>query len=291
MTTWILALLLAAVALAPLAFVLLRGRWDGGAARGRREADLALYRAQIAELDRERTAGRLDEAAHRAAVVEVQRRLLAAVPAGEEGAPPSALAEAAPAPAASPAAAAEGRRTALVMLGALAVGLPALALAIYLPRGTPDMPSAPYRARAEAAAQDDALIEQLRARLAQLDPSGDSARQGYVLLGNAERSRGRLDAAAEAWRRALDTRFDPGLAADLAELELERGDGDAAAALLTHALAAHPTDPRLRFLAGLAEAQAGRTENARTAWRGLLADSPPDAPWRGLVERQLQALP
>jgi cytochrome c-type biogenesis protein CcmH len=49
--------------------------------------------------------------------------------------------------------------------------------------------------------------------------------------------------------------------------------------------------PRLRFLAGLAEARAGRPENARAAWRALLAEAPPDAPWRPIVELQLNALP
>ena len=60
MTWWFLAGLLALAALAPLGFALLRP----AAARGRREADLALYRKQLAELERERAAGRLDEAAY-----------------------------------------------------------------------------------------------------------------------------------------------------------------------------------------------------------------------------------
>ena len=42
------------------------------------------------------------------------------------------------------------------------------------------------------------------------------ARQGWLLLGNAERERGRPQAAIEAWRRALDTRVDAGLAAEIA---------------------------------------------------------------------------
>ncbi|MFQ3622377.1 MAG: c-type cytochrome biogenesis protein CcmI, partial [Acetobacteraceae bacterium] len=43
--------------------------------------DAALYRAQLAELDRDRAEGRLTDQEHRDAVLEVQRRLLAAVPA------------------------------------------------------------------------------------------------------------------------------------------------------------------------------------------------------------------
>ena len=69
MMIWVLLMLVALAALLPLALAVLRPR----AARGRRDADMALYRAQLAELDRERDAGRLDEAAHRAAVVDADQ--------------------------------------------------------------------------------------------------------------------------------------------------------------------------------------------------------------------------
>ncbi|WP_369413590.1 c-type cytochrome biogenesis protein CcmI [Caldovatus aquaticus] len=267
--TWLALVLLAAAALAPLGLALLRP--PRRPPPGRREADLALYRAQLAELDRERAAGRLDPAAHRAAVIEVQRRLLAA-PAETAGAAPA-------------------RR----LPPALALGLvplvAALGAGLYLWHGAPGLPSAPYAERAAAAAREEALLAELRARLAALDPASETARQGYVLLGNAERTRGRPAAAAEAWTRALAARFDPGLAGDLAEVELERGETDAALRWLARALAEAPREPRLRFLAGLAEARAGRVESARAAWRALLADAPPDAPWRALVERRLAELP
>ena len=42
---------------------------------------------------------------------------------------------------------------------------------------------------------------------------------------------------------------------------------------------------------GVVEAEAGHPERARATWRALLADSPPDAPWRARVERRLGALP
>lgn len=50
-------------------------------AREQGEADVALFHAQLAELETPSAPeGRLDEAAHKAATVEVQRRLLAAPP-------------------------------------------------------------------------------------------------------------------------------------------------------------------------------------------------------------------
>ncbi|MBE9603910.1 c-type cytochrome biogenesis protein CcmI [Acetobacteraceae bacterium H6797] len=261
---WLLFLALAALALAPLAWSLLRP----AAPRGRHEADLALFAAQRAELERERESGRLDEPGYQAALLELQRRLVAS-PADE-------------APATG------GHAKAALLAGLFLI--PAAGLGLYIYDGQPGIPAAPFEERQQVAQRDAALIEALRARIGQLPPQSDSARQGWLLLGQAERARGNYDAAADAWSRALTMRFDANLAGDLAQLEMERGNDTAAAQWLTRAMAAQPDDPRLRFLAGLAEARAGRVENARNVWRSLLADAPPDAPWRAIVERQLREL-
>jgi len=262
---WVLVGALALAAMAPLAVVVLRPV----RARGRAESDLALYRAQLAELERERELGRLDAAGHAAATLEVQRRILAAPKDGGVGG---------------------GTQSAALIAAALFL-LPAAALGLYLVRGVPDMPSAPYDLRRQQSEAEEQLLQALRDRLSTVDPNGEPARQGLLLLGNAERNRGRLDQAAEAWTRALAIRFDAALAGDLAELEIERGNHADAAALLARALGNTPADPRLRFLTGLAEARAGRAANARGVWQALLADAPRDAPWRPVVERQLQSLP
>ncbi len=269
MTWWLSAGLLAFAALAPLAFALLR---PAASARGRREADLALYRAQIAELERERTAGRLDEAGHAAAVLEVQRRLLAS--------PDAAGAEAAPEKAA-------GRAPLFLAL----VAVPAVAAGLYLANGSPGLPSAPFAERRDAAAQEEQLLGLLRARLEASDPASETARQGWVLLGNAERGRGRPEAAAEAYARALAVRFDPELAGQRAQALLEANRTEEASRFLAEALPRAPNHVGLRFLFGLAEARAGRPETARTMWRALVADAPADAPWRAMVERRMQDLP
>lgn len=265
MTIWLLVGAIALAAMLPLAVALLRP----ARARGRAEADLALYRAQLAELDREREAGRLDATQHAAARLEIQRRILAAPPEEEARASTQA----------------RGVIAASIFL------IPAAAIGLYLLRGIPEMPSAPYDIRRQQMEAEDQLLRALRERIAQVDPNSDTARQGLVLLGNAERNRGRAEQAIEAWDRALAIRFEPQLAGDLAELRIEQGQNAEAAALLGRALAAAPNDPRLRFLTGLAEARAGRAANARRVWESLLADAPADAPWRAVVERQLQSLP
>ena len=265
MTIWLLVGALALLAMFPLAITVLRP----ARARGRSEADLALYRAQLLELDRERDAGRLDATAHAAATLEVQRRILAAPKEEAAGA---------------------GKRSAALVAAALFL-VPAAAIGLYLMRGIPEMPSAPYDLRRQQMEAEEQLLQSLRQRIAQVPAESEAARQGLLLLGNAERNRGRLEAAVEAWTRVLAIRFDPQTAGDLAELHIELQDHAAAAALLVRALGNAPGDPRLRFLTGLAEARAGRPANARSVWQALLADAPRDAPWRAVVERQLQTLP
>jgi cytochrome c-type biogenesis protein CcmH len=230
---WVALLTLSLAALAPLILSLLRS----SAARGGRDSALALHRAQLAELDRELAEGRIGAAEHASAKLEVQRRLLAAAEV-EDAAPVRA------------------RRFPLIATLTL---VPALALGLYLIEGVPDMPAAPHTevvaAEAARAAQEEALIGQLRSRLALLDPRNEQARQGYVLLGNAEAARGNMRAAAAAWRTALQAKYDPTLAAQTAE--------------------------------ALTEAAGRVTEEAAGLFRGALDAAPKDAAWRPMAERRL----
>ncbi len=235
---WIEAILLAAVVLLPAGRALRRA---GAAPRDRHAPALALHRAQLHELERDRADGLIDDPEHKAARLEVERRLLAAAD------------DQARVQAGSPASASTGarRRGGAVLL---ALVLPA-ALGLYLLGGHPELPAQPERlrmAQADARAQqDDALIATLRQGLAKLDPATPSARQGFVLLGQVEAGRGNLLAAAAAWRVALSHGFDATLAVQAAEAQT-RADGrvDAAsAALFRQALDAAPADAPWRELA------------------------------------------
>jgi cytochrome c-type biogenesis protein CcmH len=145
--------------------------------------------------------------------------------------------------------------------------IPLVAAVLYLIGGHPGMPAAPLAERLAKAERADhqatVLINTLKQRLAQLDPRSDTARQGYVLLGNVEDSMGHLAEAAAAWRKAVVIHFDPMLAAQAAEAQT-RVDGhlsDDSAALFRRALAAAPADAPWRALVEqrLAEAGAGPT--------------------------------
>jgi cytochrome c-type biogenesis protein CcmH len=227
---WVSVGLLALAALVPLAILTLRA---GAGARGRREAALALHRAQLAELDREREDGRLTETEHAAAVLEVQRRLLA-VDAEHDT---------------------EARRSSRVPLYATLAIVPAAAVGLYLLGGSPDLPAEPLAARraaAEARALEATqLAARLRSALATLDPKSEEARKGYVMLGGLELNRGDFPAAASAWQTALAARFDATLGAETAEVltEISGAVTPQAAALFRRALAEAPADAPWRPMA------------------------------------------
>ncbi len=229
---WIEAALLMLLALLPAAAAL-RGT---PRLHDRREPALALHRAQLRELERDRRDGLIAASEHQAARLEVERRLLSA---------------AAAAPGLAEASATGGRGGG--WLG-LALVLPA-ALALYLSGGHPGLPAQPVAqrmAQAESRMQEDeALIATLRQGLARLDPAAPEARQGYILLGQADASRSDWGAAAAAWRVALAHGFDPALAMQAAEAQ-SRADGGVSAdsaALFRHALQAAPADAPWRQLA------------------------------------------
>lgn len=226
---WLAILAIAVIAMAPLAFGLRRTI----TARGRREAALALHRAQLVELDRDLAEGRIARPEHATGVLEVQRRILAVAEDRDAPAAPTA-------------------RGPLVLALVL---VPVVAFALYIVGGVPWLPSVGDDPRLvamrEQARQEAALIPLLRQKLATLDQHSEQARQGYVLLGGAEARRRDMGAAAEAWRTALGIRFDPTLAVETAEAitESQGRVTDEAAALFRRALAEAPPDAPWRPMA------------------------------------------
>jgi cytochrome c-type biogenesis protein CcmH len=232
---WLAIAALALVALAPLVWAL----WGSTVQRSRRSAALDLHRAQLTELDRDLEQGRIGAPEHSVAKLEVQRRLLAEA-AGEDGA----------------------TRSSLAPLLATLVIVPVAALLLYLPGSAPHMPAVPLAARlaAERAqqAQAERLIEELNAKIATLPPQSDQAREGYVLRGNLEDTRGNLAGAADDWQKAIAIRFDPTLAAEVAE---------------AHSRIEGRVSP-----------------DSAALFRRALAEAPADAPWRAVAEQRLASL-
>ena len=238
---WVFMFLLALLTVAPLGLY----AWRGARLRSRQYASIALHRSQLRELDQELADGRLMVEEHAAAKLEVQRRLLA----------DAALTETVGKPAG----------TSSIVLTAVLV--PAVALLLYLRLGQPQFPpkdvppgvAPPQVGQVEdpaKAAKDEALIEQLRARLEVMDPHADRTVQGYQILGQAELSRGHLAEAGDAWKHVLAEKFDPTLAAETGEV--------------------------------LTEAAGGKiTPEALAVFKRALAEAPADAPWRPMAEKRV----
>ncbi|WP_284163479.1 c-type cytochrome biogenesis protein CcmI [Frigidibacter sp. SD6-1] len=263
-------------------------------------SDLALYKSQLGEVDRDLARGTIGAGEADALRLEIKRRILALDRQGV--------------------AVADNKAGGL----ALPLALTALAIAgaagLYLRLGVPTYPDLPHAARiakaealkaarptqeaaeAEAAKarppapapdpQYASLMDQLRAAVAQRP--GDV--QGLRLLAENERKLGNLPAAARAEEQLVAALGAKATSADFAALAdalvLSAGGtvtAEAEAAVVA-SLGADPANGTARFYAGLVEAQTGRPDRAFPLWRDLLADSPAEAPWVPFIEANIEGL-
>jgi cytochrome c-type biogenesis protein CcmH len=237
--------------------------------------DLAVYRDQMRELERDRSAGLIGASEADAARVEISRRLLAAADA--QGPAPSATA-------------APWRRrfTAVAALVALPLG----AVALYLALGFPNLPDQPLAARNNGPENRSlaSMLAQVEDHLERNPRDG----RGWEVLGPVYMRLGRFDDAVRARRNVLR------LLGPSAAREGDLGEALAAAAngvvtaeakgAFDRALALDARDARARFFVGLAAQQDGKENEAAAIWRDLLAQAPADAPWTHVVSQSLARL-
>ena len=281
MILWLVLAAMTAVALAALLVPLARRR---GPARARREYDLQIFRDQLRELASDVDRGVVNLAEAAAARTEIERRMLAVgreAEAGETAAP------------ARPGRARIARATGLIGLG---LGMPALAVALYLALGSPGLPGQPFASRADAPAMMaggeagdlSLMIENLSARLVE-EPENLS---GWMLLGRSHLATGRYPEAVTALRRAQALAgADAVIAAELGEALVLAAGGTVtpeARLLFEQALRTLPDDPAARFYDGLFEAQRGESDAALEIWLALAAETPEDTPWYGQLERLIE---
>ena len=274
---WIAAAALVAVTVAVLAPAALRPK----AAPAR--AEVAVYRAQMRELERDRARGTLPEAEAEAARAEIGRRLLAA---DREAAPDT---RAGPGP---------------LGLGLAAALVAAVGLGTYASIGAPGYADVPLTGRIEAveAARADRpaqaaveagvpdridtddetypLLQQLKGVLAERPDD----REGHAILVRTAAALGDFEAAWRAQDRVIaltdaPTAQDHAVQAELMVLAANGYVSPEAEDALARAGALDRTNGLARYLAGHMYAQQGRPDLAWPIWRRLLADSRPDDPW------------
>ena len=272
MLLWVTFAIMTAAVLAALLWPIYRRRRSEA---GFRDAELAVYRDQLAEIDRDVARGLIDAEEAHAARNEVSRRMLAA--AGSEHPDPARQAPGA-------------RRAALV---SALVGIPVVALSTYLAFGRPDLPGLPQSERmATALERSDyaAMVAQVEAHLA--DNPRDA--QGWLVLAPAYRGMGRYGEAAEAFARALElVPATPDLLTDAGETLVLANEGLVTAKArdaFQQALALDHDNAKALFYRALADRQDGKHEQALATWRAMLENAPADAPWRPAVERQIASL-
>jgi len=269
MTLWLILTLLmggaALIVLAPFFF---------GSGANATPTSLDVYKDQLAEVERDKAQGQIDEAEAASARLEIERRILAA---GRSDAGPAQTVSA---------------NWQYRMVTGVASIVVLGSVGLYAAQGRPDLPSAQSQAQAPAApsvqtadaagAQQgnvDALVKRMEKRVA--DNPNDA--ESWRLMGWSYYSVGRNKDAVTAYRRAVDLQKDnPGLKALLGEAMVsDAGDTvtDAAMAIFDEVLVITPNDERALFFKGVSMAQKGNDQGAIDQWLALYKVAPADAGW------------
>lgn len=269
---WVIFAILTAAAVSSVLWPLTRTP----RAPNRRAIGLALYKAQLAEIEKDEAQRVVTAADAQSAKTEAARRLIAADgAAGEE-------------PLAAP-----SRTRARIAFFLTAIFVPLVSLALYLEIGHPALPDAPLAARLEAAPERmdlAAAIAKIEAHLAQHPEDG----RGYEVLAPVYLRIGRAGDAVNAARASLRLLGENPARNTLygeAMVVASQGVVTAAARQAFEAAAAgDPAAPKPRFFLGLAAEQDGDKARAREIWSKLAAGAPQDAPWAAALRERIAAL-
>ena len=200
----------------------------------RRQANLDIFRDQLSELERERSAGSLAEADFEQAKTELQRRLL-------EEVQPEAVARQG----------SGGRKTALALL----IVIPLAATLGYVILGKPEALE-PLQTQAQVSPQQ---IEAMLGKLVEKLKANPDDSKGWVMLARSYKVLGRFAESAEAYSHgAALVDAEPVLLADYAEVLAQTQGGSFEGKpeqLIARALKIDPDEPQALFLAGAAASE------------------------------------
>ena len=275
MMLWVLiAAMTAAAALAILA-PLARKRSHEPEGQG---ADEAVYREQLAAIDKDLERGLIEEEAAEAARTEIARRLLAAHDRKDADV------------------SAKDMRTAWPVRGAqiLAIAaLPVFTLGLYLAIGSPELSDQPLSARLSAPAEQqsvDELVARVERHLAKNPEDGE----GWAIVAPVYMTLGDPRASVRAYANALRLLGNrPDWLANMGEAMTVANEGvvtqDARMAF-TAAIELDPGAVKPRFFLAMALGQEGRREEALAAWEELLAGADESAAWVHAARQRVAAL-
>ncbi len=252
------------------------------------ESDIAVYKDQLKEIDRDLKAGNLAEAQAETARTEIQRRILNTSQeqsSSTKGMPLSASAI-------------------QIVIGVLILTFPLAGIILYLELGQPGVPSLPLAER-NIAAERLAIAEQqntsrnqemlglaqkLEARLTN-EPNN---LEGWMLLGSTYAEIGAFEQAERAFRQAMDNTPPSAMVfGAVAEMMVAQAKGQIssdALALFRKSLELNASDPRGLFYSGLALSQSGDNENALKLWLRLRQLTFANDPWLQVLDAQITDL-
>jgi cytochrome c-type biogenesis protein CcmH len=267
MTLWFVLALMTAAAMFAVLWPLARREQAM-----RSGSDLAVYRDQLEEIQRDRSAGRIGDKEAEAAQVEVSRRLLAAADAE------TAVTEI------MPVASATRRRRAVAL--AVLVALPLGAATLYFSLGSPSLPDQPLAARNPGQSIEN-MVAQVETHLARNPQDG----RGWELIAPVYLRLGRFDDAIKARRNALAFNGETSeRLAGLGEALVAAENGVITAeakSTFERAVALDGENIKARYFLGVAAEQDGRPTDAAAIWRAMLAGAPADAPWAEYIRHEL----
>jgi cytochrome c-type biogenesis protein CcmH len=253
-------------------------RTGGSGAVAPAEADLAVYRDQLRELEAERERGLIGDSDVEGARAEVARRLIKRAHAEPETVPSTP---------------ADPARTRTIYT-AVAVALPVLAIGLYVMTGSPQLPARPYAERQSADTPDTTqaagivdLIQRVEARLRENPEDG----KGWNAIAPVYLRLGRYADAAHAFAEANrlegeSVRRLTGFAE--ATLMAENGIVTEPVRRATlRVLELEPGKIEVRVWLALAKEQDGDLPGAAAEYREILTKSAADAPWRQAVVDRL----
>ncbi|MGB8546016.1 MAG: c-type cytochrome biogenesis protein CcmI [Azonexus sp.] len=243
----------------------------------RKQANLAIFRDQLAELEREKSEGSLAESDFEQAKRELQRRLL------EEVEPDAA--------ATTPGTHGPSRKLAVAIL----VLMPVLAVLGYGMLGNPNALD-PTRIAAPPQMTQEQINDMVAKLAARMEANPDNM-QGWLMLARSYKTMGRYAEAAEAYGKAEKViNDDPELLASYAEtIAMATGNGltGKPSQLVERALKIDPQHPHSLFLAGAAAMEAGDNKKGIAYWEALLPQVEPgseiDQMLRSGIDKMKQA--
>ena len=251
---WLIAALFAAAALAYVLRPLLGSRSRNEVKRN--DANVAIYKDQLRELDAELAAGTLTPEDHSRARLELEQRLLEDVPAVEVER-----------------VAAGGRRAAIVV----GIVVPLLAVAVYFMTGAPGALSPRSHEVEPTAEQINGMVARLAAKLRENPDDVD----GWKLLGRSYMVLRRFPEAVAAYATAAEKApRDAQLLADFADaLAMTKGEKLAGEPerLVQRALEIEPTNLKALALAGTAAYERQDYGKAAEFWGRMLPLVPADS--------------